>query len=587
MPNTTLSTADKQDICHVMHGLKGASCRAEAEVLATFYGVDVSRIYTVSKGVRPTRQRRADLGKRKHDLLMNEALRFAAELVWNQGVSAEIALEIMAANADRLGTVEIDLGTFRRYLREKGLSRMQKKKNRKIYRRFEADFPGQIFQFDISGVKERWVDVRTRAIHKVSPLEVSKNHDNRRADRIPLWKFSLRDDKSRFQFLRFVACPKPNTAHVAEFLRDAFVQMGVPYFLYTDNDRVIVNRRTKRGEKILNETFRECGGFEMKQHQPGQPQATGKVERSHQIIEEFEKLIGVNASFGNQPNMDTLNRFAADLARRYNNRIHSVTGMAPEAAFRVTTNPKRLIDPAVFDAAFKAKDLSLRVRADVTIQVDRISYQLPRKASDPFNLLAETGQKLEVFWLDDEDFFACVTPTGDEYIVEKCLAKADGAFEQKELPETAAQRNRKSIEASQEERIKAVKKQQKTQDEPVIKVPGFSAPLAGAEAPELGDNVSAFPQRIETGNTDVAHRMTHQVAGAARSNRELDMYAALDLLQRQGKAPTKPCDELKEIKTWLHKLFDGAEFIMESEMMGAFEARNTPAQLPTKLAAVK
>ena len=180
-------------------------------------------------------------------------------------------------------------------------------------------------------------------------------------DRIPLWKFTVVDDKSRKKFIRFVACPKPNTVHVVDFLREAFLRLGLPVMLYTDNDSVIVNKRTLRGARFLDEAFKDSGGFELLRHLPGNPQATGKVERAHRIVEEYEKLIGVKIEFGNQPHIDALNRFADWIAARYNSRPafgDAASRLTPPFARR--RNPFRQIDPAQFDAAFKARDLELQ-----------------------------------------------------------------------------------------------------------------------------------------------------------------------------------------------------------------------------------
>lgn len=568
--NSKLSETDKQEICQALAGLKGALAKNEAQQLAEFYKVSYSQICAVSRTSRPNRKKRSDAGKRQHNILENDALKFASELVVNQSLSPELALETMKENQHLFGSVEIHLATFRRYLREHGISRTQAKKNRMTHRPFQADFPGQIFQFDISGVKERWVDIKTRAIHKVSVLEVSKNHPNRRQDRVPLWKFGLKDDESRKKFVRFVAVNKPNTIHVVEFLREAFEKMGVPFFLYTDNDAIICNKRMRRGASFINELFKDSGGFEMIQHLPGNPQATGKVERAHQVVEEYEKLIGVSAEFGNQPNLDALNRFADWLCDRYNNKTCKATGVAPNVAFRVTTNPKRIVDPAQFDAAFKARDLTLKVSADVCISVDTIKYQLSRRDSEPFLLLAETGQKLEVYWLDDADFFACVTPSGEEYIVDKVVAQADAAFDYKSLPETTAEKTKKVLKTSQKERIKTVKEAQKVSDEQILIVPGIDTEIP--ERPKI-EGVIDFPQRVETGDIDRLHELTHQVANTGYS-RPVDLLEALDFMQEKQLAPDYPCAELSEVKTWLRAMFNNRETISENELREALDARH-------------
>ncbi len=605
MPNKILSPSDEQDICNAMAGLAGPQAMAEAKQLAAFYGVRAVRIYEVSKRVRPQRRKRADTGRRRLDIMSSDALKFAAELVVNQNLAPELALLVMRENADTLGHVEITTATFRRYLREHGISRTQSRKHRPPHRTFEAEFPGQIFQFDISGVKERWVDIRTRAIHKVSVLEVSKNHSNRAMNRIPLWKFTVVDDKSRKKFVRFVACSKPNTVHVVDFLREAFLRMGLPLYLYTDNDSVIVNKRTLRGARFLDAAFKSSGGFELLRHMPGNPQATGKVERAHRIVEEYEKLIGVKIEFGNQPHIDALNRFADWIAARYNSRPHSVTRISPDAAFRASTNPFRKIDPVQFDAAFKARDLSLKVARDVTISVDGVRYQLSRRDADPFNMLAETGQRLEVYWLDEEEFFACVTPAGEEYIVEKIPARADKALDYRALPETRGERIRKELQRSQKERIKKMKgsgaaditcgspRVSKGAEHGNAPTGAQASPLAmnaqrsqtldpglrtldlvvpGLDTPPEPSNIAEFPRVGEEGDRALLDKLTHR---DSPSEAPLDLLDALDLLQREGLAPDKPGPELDRVKEKLKQVFAGRETITKKELNDGFKRRRS------------
>ena len=566
MPRRILSQSDKAAICEAMAGLSGANATHEAAQLAEFYGITPHRIYAVSRRSRPGRKQRADHGRRAQDILNNDALRFAAELVANQKLAPELALETMRANSARFGRADITLGTFRRYLREHGVSRTQAKRSAVAFRSFEADFPGQVYQFDISGVKERWVDVKTRSIHKVSVLEVSRNHANRRQDRVPLWKFTLVDDYSRLKLVRFVACPKPNTIHVVNFLREAFETLGVPFYLYTDNDAIIINKRMTRGARFLNEAFAASGGFEMIQHLPGNPRATGKVERAHQVVEEFEKLIGVKAEYGAAPTVEALNLFAERLCEFHNNRPHRATGTAPHNRFRETTNPKRLVRPEQFDAAFKARDLLLKINPDITITVDGRKYQLSRRDEDPFLVLAETKQKIEVYWLDDEEFFALVTPAGDEYVVEKIEARADRLGEYKQLPETRGQQVRKDLRESQKKRIKSLKSEAGGD---ALIVPGIDAPIA-AEAAETDRRIVEFPRRVEEADAAALDDLTHGVAAEAGRGRDLDLFDALALIQNEFSVPTLPCPELVAAKDRLRQVFGDRETIAETEIRQAW-----------------
>ncbi|HQU84836.1 MAG TPA: hypothetical protein PKY59_16985, partial [Pyrinomonadaceae bacterium] len=139
---------------------------AEAERLAAFYGVSKDRIYAITKDVRPKQKSRADKGKRIADLMECEGLKVAASDVVAYNLDPAEALR----QAQTRGyEIPVSLATFVRYLREKGLTRKVRRMNNTVtYRRFEAKAPGDVFQFDISGTKERWFDLKTRKLVKVS-----------------------------------------------------------------------------------------------------------------------------------------------------------------------------------------------------------------------------------------------------------------------------------------------------------------------------------------------------------------------------------------------------------------------------------
>jgi hypothetical protein len=225
---------------------------AEAERLAGLYGVSKSRIYELTEHIRPKRKTRADKGKRIADLMQTEGLKFAASLVIGYNIDPAEALRTAALRGHE---IPVELATFVRYLNEHGLNRKNRRKNSTNYRRFEAKEPGEVFQFDMSGSKERWYDTKTRKLVKVSELEVSKNHPNENKNRVKVWRFVLVDDYSRRRFIRFVAVDKANSSHVVAFLMEAYQEMGVPRILYTDNDAIIKGGRNKRATQILNKAL--------------------------------------------------------------------------------------------------------------------------------------------------------------------------------------------------------------------------------------------------------------------------------------------------------------------------------------------
>lgn len=106
------------EIREAMYGLRGPAAKRTAESLAKHYGISASRVYDITRDLRPRRKSRSDKGDRAADLLNHGGLRRAAELVVNEHADAVSALE----QARHEGfDIPVSLGTFRRYLRERGL----------------------------------------------------------------------------------------------------------------------------------------------------------------------------------------------------------------------------------------------------------------------------------------------------------------------------------------------------------------------------------------------------------------------------------------------------------------------------------
>lgn len=254
MPNRTLGNIALQEICAAMNGLSGAIAREQADRLAARHKCSISRIYDITRDVRPSRKTRADKGRRTADLLSHPALAFASSLVVAHNLDPDLAVETAELNPqDTDGAAcPVSVPTFRRYLREHGLNRRRLRKPTQPHRRFEAKAPGEIFQADFSGVKTRWLDIKTRRILHVPDSEVSANHPNRNPDRVPLWKCTLVDDYSRLKFIRFCAAPRLNSGDAIDFLLEAFRVLGTPLSLYSDNDSILTSKRMRRMEAILN-----------------------------------------------------------------------------------------------------------------------------------------------------------------------------------------------------------------------------------------------------------------------------------------------------------------------------------------------
>lgn len=572
MANTTLTIPAVQEICAGMAGLKGSRARQQAQHYADFYGVSIHRIYDVSRAVRPRRDERADKGKRAARLLEHEALRGVAELVNNQRLKTDLAIATVRVNPDVFGELpRLSEGTIQRYLREHGLSRTQRKQARKAHRSFEAEFPMHIFQYDDSGVKERWVDPKTLRILRVPDTEVSFNHPNRRCDRVRLWKMGGCDDYSRYRIVEYVAAPSITSTHYINYLRKVVCKLGLMHVLYTDNASVLTSKRIRRGADILNKMFEESGGFRLLQHAPENPQATGKVERGHQIVEEYERLVGVKIEYGDKPTLSDLNRFAHWFCNHpshgTNCKIHRVTGQQPRLRLRAGVRPIRLITEEQFDAAFKSLELTVPLRADVCVIINKVKYQLPRAAEYPFvHLAVLKGVQLDVVWMDGADFFVVITPDGAEYSIEKTPAKLDVAGEYKQLPETNHERNRKLVKESAKER-----KKQLTEAGKKLVIPGFDTEIEA-------DGLTVMPRRSETGDDQVLDSLTHNIRGIERAGRPLDIYDAIELLQAEEIFSVPP---RADDRAWLQTVFAERETIFESELHDALKQRvQQPQQQP-------
>jgi hypothetical protein len=418
-----------------------AEIMAEAARLAEHFGVRRNRIYEVTRDIRPRRAVRADLGRRAVDLKTDETLRRCAGWMLEYGLTPADSFEMARARGME---PPVTLATFRKYLREHGLDRHARQNVRSPYRRFEATAPGEMFQFDISGTKERWYDTRTRKILTLGHLDVSRNHPNTRRERVRIWRFVMTDDFSRKTFLRFYGCEKPTSSHVVEFLLEAYEEMGVPLKLYTDNDTIIKFGRNRRAAAIINRALSESGGYELLHHKPGNPRATGKVERRHQDIEKFERFIGVYLAERTEPlTLEILNgQFAPAAMERYNTAVNRETGETPEARWQSRISLVRRLDRAALRSAFLADEFDIRINDDLTFSYAGKLYQLPRAPQFDLDRLRFSAlrRKVTVVFPDEGEYFTLIDPEGREHELPKTEAAPDRAGEYRSAARSEAAR---------------------------------------------------------------------------------------------------------------------------------------------------
>lgn len=553
-----------------MDGLRGRMAKLQAQRLSEQHGCSVSQVYAITADLRPCRKQRADKGKRKANL-DHPVLRYAAERVVTRNYDPELALMEAEHN---IGPVPVSLGTFRRLLREHGISAADNARNVTPHRNF-AYPPGVLYQLDLSAVKTRWLDIRTRNILR---LDITPNHPNVNPNYLPIWKIGLIDDGSRYRYVDFIAVPKPTSDDVVDFILAAFREMGIPRMLYSDNDAIIKGGRMKRAAAILNEAFKDSGGFELTQHLPYNAKATGKIEATHRIIEKFEKLIG---GLYAQPTLENLKLFTRRVCHHLNWREHRTTGEKPALRFRLAEGVKRVPPSELLDAAFKAKEFHNKpINANVTITIEGAHYQLPRSSDYPFvNLAGQKRIRVKVIWPPDVDWFGIITPDGGEYTIKRKLWQEDDGGEFKSLPETKRQRTKKSLTQSEAERRKAYK-ESGTQPE----VPFFHFTPASESMPILPRQEEAISpaQLADLAPAAIAPTPHEEAVEAylASYDRLIDYFSAVQLLQEEG-CLSSPLNEPD--KQWIKYVYEGRNEIPVEELRAAQKARASAPEVFEKL----
>ncbi len=554
---------------------------AAAAMLADHWHVGKDRIYAVTKDLRTKQKTRSDKGNRKVDLKTDEHLRLVAGWVLEYGVSPS---EAIVMGRQRGLAIDIEFPTLVKYLRENGLDKKSRKNPRVPHRRFEASAPGEMFQFDISGLKQRWYDHTTRKIIYVSPLEVSKNHENEKAGRTKVWRFALVDDYSRRCFIRYVGVAKPNSSHVVDFLLQAYAEMGVPRTLYTDNDKIIKFGRNARTTEILNKVLLDQGGYQNTFHLPGNSRATGKVERLHQTIEQCEKFIGQYIAERGALSLEELNNdFAPSVMRHINEqRVHSETGATPMQRWENTFSVIRRLDYATLRSAFMADEHEVKLRGDLTFRLKGATYQLPQ--SDLYPFANWIGQKLRVIFPDDLNEFTVIGLDGIEYDILKEDQKPDAAGDFKSTRETNAEQLRKEVRAlakADAKRIRTGTQAASLHDDAQARtlVRAEHSPIRFFDAPDaensalriphsaLAENVTRFPKPETTIDADRVDREAPGRVSVEVHNPALNFWEAVSRFESQFATKS----ECKQFMDTLYPSRDEESWLLLSEIESALQ----------------
>jgi hypothetical protein len=545
---------------------EGASGRAVADEvrrLAMFFNVSVSRIYAVSRAVRAQRKARADKGRRSVSLFEDEGLAYAAELVATKHLKPELALDQARLNGH---PISISLATFQRRLRELGLDRRAARRNLTPYRRWEAKAPGEIFQIDASGVKNRAgthsqvLDVRSR---RLLMIEESKNHPNQDPNLVQVWQITIVDDFSRRSFTKFYAIRALTSLEMIDFLLSAFRVLGVPKKLYSDRDGIIFSERTRAAAELLNQLFADSGGFTMERHRPHNAKATGKVENRHKVVEEFNRLVSLKLESERKPTLDDLNRFADWFTDLKNNTLHRTTGQTPMHRWHSVPHVMRIPPPQELDAIFKADRFQKRISPDMTID-HQGRWQLPRRR--PFTSWATAEMKVEIVWPQALEWFLLLAPDGEKYVIQKRAWEADAAGEFKTPEESTRQQSLKRIQTLSKERKRRLKE---TGED--LKVLGFDGDV---EVRTQSPSIRRIPKPRREPDPNLLAALTHGASDVIYGGQRLtdEIEVCLWLLD-EGHVPSPiPAAD----KIWVKVLMRGRDFITTQELLAKFHARTTP-----------
>jgi len=266
------------------------------------------------EGLRP--QPRADIGVVRHQPeLLEEAARLRQEL------PARSAAQIGAILLARHG-VRVAPRTIRQYFQRRGLQRSALVGASRVYGRFEADRPNELWIGDVL----------------VGPFVPHP----RVAGSQRAFLFVLVDDYSRL-LLHGRWFPEQTARAGQQVLRAAIQRRGLPERLYVDNGAPYANAAIERTCAVL--------GIRLIHSRPYSPEGRGKQERLNRFIRE-RFLLEAEAQ-GIADFQEINDRFLAWAEQVCNTREHAETGQVPVLRFLSQGMPHG-VDPSLLREAFRA-----------------------------------------------------------------------------------------------------------------------------------------------------------------------------------------------------------------------------------------
>jgi transposase len=315
--DTYLSESEKREYSRQLCSKLGISERTLRRYLQRFRE---EGIYTL------TRKKRSDAGVLR--VFSDEILKKALQLLeQNSSRSIPMLMKLLETDEQIASQVRnISPSTLYYHLKEAGYNfkNRDKEKPQRMYRRFQAEYPNQLWQGD--------------ARHGI-PLP---NPDNLKKNKMT-YLFAWMDDFSRkIMYAKYYWDEK--LPRMEDCFRHAVLRWGLPEKIYCDNGRVYVSNHF-----LLLVTDLEI----KKIHHPAYAAwCKGKIESVMKLLKKFQS----EAVLADFKTIEELNStMTAWLDVEYDNKIHSSTGEPPNNRWRNNLNahpPRRIKDIDKFNSLF-------------------------------------------------------------------------------------------------------------------------------------------------------------------------------------------------------------------------------------------
>lgn len=564
--NQQLGNDAISEIRQSMRGLTGTFAKEMAVRLSVAHKVSVQHIYKLTVDFRQ-RQTRADKGTRKFEMVEGTDLWAAATLVIGGKLDPDQAL----LTAEKNGHTNLpSLEYFQKILREHGLGKAQRKSSKRPFRFWESEFPGEMYQIDVTALKVRWEDEKTRRILRIEGVD--KNHPNPGDGKIRVWQIMAVDDHARRRFLRYVAATHITSFMMVQFKCELFNAWGVPLKCYTDNGSEF-DRYSTRAAQILGKILENDGGYEHIKHAPGNSQASGKVEVAHQWAEKMDKYVGLAVAKGLKVTIDDLNPFADQICNFYNNRVHRATGQTPNARWFSKRIVVRKLPVEIIESALLSDEFTTTIQPSLTIEHKTVKYRVP--GVQPYVDFAAAAKpvKVTVVVPPSIDLLLIKLPGEEKFReIEKVIATADRAGDFKSHSETVGQQLTKQLKEQFKTDNKASKQKLKTTGE-VYQIPHYNVVI---EQPAT--NVANFPhQERVISAAEVAAVVP--ISQSLLSAKEISYWEAVGMFADRF-------DDVDDAKEFFKTIYGDGEVIAETEIETAIANRQVNQQ-PARIYAVK